>query len=1240
MRYGEGIRDVALHYLTKGSILGLDPHPLFNTKWYLSQNLDVVDSGVAPFFHYLAAGEVEGRMPHPLFEPRLFEGQLSSAEMPKGSLINYYTDETRNFDLIPVQLFDGRWYRKEFLSSGDKDINPLIHYLTIGCREGLNPSPNFYESLYRDRYGVVLEENEPGLLHYAMTGQYLGFSHIPDADESRFDISNLGQGRWESSEADGPRKTVLAVGHAATNELYGAERSLIDALKCVDASKFRVVLALPTPTPNHVEMVKPFVDQVYAYSGQNWRRGFDVQEPVVGFFEELISSENADLVYVNTILVREPHIAAKRLGVPSVCHVRELISHDEELARVIGEAPEVIAKKVSENATEVIANSKTTASLFDDAQVSVVHNAIDIDQFNVDDLALSGPIKVGFLSANTKKKGLQDYFDLAVACEERGVEASFLAFGPETDDAKVISLEIQRRGGPKNFSFEGYIPNPIEALGKLDLVVNFSHFGESFGRTVVEAMAATRGVIAYMQGALPEIVGEGGVEAGAGALIPLGKPLDALPVLEALLKDRQLLIQMGERGRKRAERYFSYDTLKSNINDALIAIGERYDASPLASAYRKRETVSVIVPNFNYAQFLPQRLESIFQQSYLPHEVIFLDDASTDNSIDVATTLLNKSGIPFKILANEMNEGIYAQWRRGIEVAAGDWVWIAEADDSCRPHFLEYLLRQANDDTNIAFSQSEIIDQDGTIIGADNRKHTQDISISRWLHNYKCSGVAEVMEALAFRNTIPNASAAILRRKKAFAALPSLNEYKFVGDWAFYASILRDGNVSFIAEPMNKFRRHSLATTKTQGKTRAYLQEVVTVQRFICEHYPLTNIDYSKTLEFLDKDYSIDGLEKNSSDPEIQSDITFCKTLVGKRKRWAFISMNRDSFTGGSEVLWREAALKLRKAGDDVVVVCKKWEPMPAVLLNLEKSGIRLHWLQNDGLDELVKASPDMTVVSIGDQDDGAEIFARLQSAGLPYAILNQLTKPEEISTVDNRTRRRLKNDYLKAQGTFFTSKNNLALMEKRIQGKLENAYIHFNPFHLDRNVHLPFPSRDEGFQIAVPSKLHCIHKGQDLLIEVLSQPKWRNRNVAFNLYGEGIDEKTLRSRVEERRLSETLIFKGRVDDIGEIWASNHALCMPSRMEGMPIMLISAMVCARLPIHTNVGGAAEVIEDGQNGFLAEKPSIASIDDALERAWKTRHDWEEMGQSARQKVLTYLPDDPVANFLEQLRAILN
>ena len=56
MRYGEGIRDVALHYLTKGSILGLDPHPLFNTKWYLSQNLDVVDSGVAPFFHYLAAG--------------------------------------------------------------------------------------------------------------------------------------------------------------------------------------------------------------------------------------------------------------------------------------------------------------------------------------------------------------------------------------------------------------------------------------------------------------------------------------------------------------------------------------------------------------------------------------------------------------------------------------------------------------------------------------------------------------------------------------------------------------------------------------------------------------------------------------------------------------------------------------------------------------------------------------------------------------------------------------------------------------------------------------------------------------------------------------------------------------------------------------------------------------------------------------------------------------------------------
>src|SRR5579863_7553321 len=124
-----------------------------------------------------------------------------------------------------------------------------------------------------------------------------------------------------------------------------------------------------------------------------------------------------------------------------------------------------------------------------------------------------------------------------------------------------------------------------------------------------------------------------------------------------------------------------------------------------------KKTLSVIVPNYNYAHFLKRRLDSIANQTIKPDEIIFLDDCSTDNSREVAEQLLKTYGIAYSIVVNETNQGVFFQWLKGIRLAKFDYIWIAEADDSCEPDLLDRLLSGFDDsDVVVSYCQSQIIE--------------------------------------------------------------------------------------------------------------------------------------------------------------------------------------------------------------------------------------------------------------------------------------------------------------------------------------------------------------------------------------------------------------------------------------------------------------------------------------------------------------------------------------------------
>jgi glycosyltransferase involved in cell wall biosynthesis len=123
---------------------------------------------------------------------------------------------------------------------------------------------------------------------------------------------------------------------------------------------------------------------------------------------------------------------------------------------------------------------------------------------------------------------------------------------------------------------------------------------------------------------------------------------------------------------------------------------------------------------------------------------------------------------------------------------------------------------------------------------------------------------------------------------------------------------------------------------------------------------------------------------------------------------------------------------------------------------------------------------------------------------------------------------------------------------------------------------------------------------------------------VRVSFHGEGANREGLEALARHLDLA-SVSFEGQAPDIEDVWRTHHALVLPSRAEGLPLALLEAMACGRVPIVTDVGGNAEVVEDAVSGFIASSPTVDAFDAALERAWARRDEWEGIGAAAARRV---------------------
>ena len=371
--------------------------------------------------------------------------------------------------------------------------------------------------------------------------------------------------------------------------------------------------------------------------------------------------------------------------------------------------------------------------------------------------------------------------------------------------------------------------------------------------------------------------------------------------------------------------------------------------------------------------------------------------------------------------------------------------------------------------------------------------------------------------------------------------------------------------------------------------------------------------------------------------------------------RLAFYSTITGLPWGGSEELWSQAAILLARRGHEVFVNMQRWPEVPRRLTELAEAGADVYRrrrarggrglmraARHSGINWhsqgkwLSRVRPDFALVTSSYHIDDVSVADACLRRRISYAI--NLQCASRLQWIDCRDLGLARRAYGLAKACYVLSRENAEILSANLAMPLEHVQIVDNPYNVSRKARVPWPD-GEPWRMACVGRLHSLSKGQDLILRVLRQEKWRSRSLVVTFYGQDQgNERQMRDLVRLWELERHVEFGGFVPRVEEIWARNHALLLPSRYEGLPMVTVEAMLCRRASVVTCCGRNGELVDDNETGFVAQAATVELLDEALERAWQARHRWREMGELAAQRVSQRYSRQPVEDFADRIEAL--
>ena len=383
------------------------------------------------------------------------------------------------------------------------------------------------------------------------------------------------------------------------------------------------------------------------------------------------------------------------------------------------------------------------------------------------------------------RKGIDLFVEAGLKLAERAPLARWVWIGHwEQNMQRVVAKRLAQFPTLKDrFIFLGLQADTDFFYGGSDVFALTSR-EDPFPSVVLEALEAGVPVVAFEgAGGFIDLLNE-----GCGRLVAKEDAEAFADAVGDMIDTPSLREVLGQRGVKIINERFSF---RHYVFDLLDLLGLNIDR------------VSVVVPNYNYARYLPERISSIIKQTYPIFEIIFLDDCSTDASVSIARAILEVESIDYQIIVNEENSGsVFSQWKKGVDVVNGTHVWIAEADDSCSNNFLSEAMQGFQySGVVLSYCESKQMDEDGKILANNYLDYVADIDARRWLYPFVRHGHEEATEALCIKNTIPNVSGVVFEKSRLQKVLNQhidwISSYRLAGDWLVYVLMLKDGKIAF-----------------------------------------------------------------------------------------------------------------------------------------------------------------------------------------------------------------------------------------------------------------------------------------------------------------------------------------------------------------------------------------------------------------------------------------------------------
>lgn len=249
--------------------------------------------------------------------------------------------------------------------------------------------------------------------------------------------------------------------------------------------------------------------------------------------------------------------------------------------------------------------------------------------------------------------------------------------------------------------------------------------------------------------------------------------------------------------------------------------------------------ISVIVPNYNHAPYLKQRIDSILNQTYQDFELILLDDCSTDNSREILTEYSTHPKVSHCMFNDENSGSTFKQWDKGIELAKGEYIWIAESDDVAELGFLFTIEKAVScqPTAGLFFTSSQLINGLGQVSYDNAANNSGEIVFYE--------GKQFIKEKLSTTNSIWNASMVVFKR----SLYKEIDKHLFVnmkycGDWFFYALLAEKYPVVEIKMVLNNFRVHSANVSTEAEKSGKTFSEGLIVYNYLTKYF--SNIERIK----------------------------------------------------------------------------------------------------------------------------------------------------------------------------------------------------------------------------------------------------------------------------------------------------------------------------------------------------------------------------------------------------------